>query len=64
MKAILFRTLTVTDTDVEPTAAEEEQICPYCGEPYSGALGAIGAAIHGVIWLLCKIFGLGNPFEK
>ena len=64
MKAKLFRTLTVTDTDVEPVAAEEQQICPYCGEPYSGVLGAIGAALHGVIWLLFTMFGLDNPFGK
>ena len=56
--------LTLTVAGEEPAASGEEQICPYCGEHYTGALGAVGAAIHGVIWLICKLFGLGNPFEK
>ena len=41
---------------------DPEQICPYCGERYTGALGAVITALHGVIWLICKMFGYGNPF--
>ena len=63
MKPMLYRTLTVSGSDAGSSAAEEEQICPYCGEPYSGVLGAIGAALHGVIWLLFTMFGLDNPFQ-
>ena len=50
------------ETPDAPGAADGEQICPYCGETYSGALGAVITALHGVIWLLCKMFGLDNPF--
>ena len=64
MKPILYRTLTISGSDAQPAAAEEQQICPYCGETYSGVLGAIGAALHGVIWLIFTMFGLDNPFGK
>lgn len=64
MKPMLYRTLTLSEPDAASADAEEVQICPYCGEPYSGVLGAIGAALHGVIWLLFTMFGLDNPFGK
>jgi hypothetical protein len=52
------------ESAAEHNDEEEEQICPYCGKPYSGVIGAIGCALHGIIWLLCKLFGLPNPFAK
>ena len=54
--------VTYTDTQTVVLPATDVQICPYCGQPYSGALGAVGAALHGLIWLIFKMFGYGNPF--
>ncbi|MBQ6118559.1 MAG: hypothetical protein IJK98_04965, partial [Clostridia bacterium] len=42
----------------------QEGECPYCGGHHGGVLGAIVTALHGVIWLFHKAFGLGNPFAS
>ena len=42
----------------------QEGECPYCSGHHTGLLGAIITAIHGIVWLFHKAFGLGNPFTK
>ena len=49
-------------TPDSPGAADEVQICPYCGRPYSGTLGAVITALHGLIWLIYAMLGYDNPF--
>ena len=36
----------------------EDGYCPYCGGHHTGVLGALITALHGILWLFRKAFGL------